>query len=392
MTAPTQALKIYIIAGEPSGDLLGARVMAALKAELGGNVIFYGVGGDCMRREGLESLFPMEELSIMGLVEVLPHIPKLIGRIALTVRDVLQHRPAVVVTIDSPAFTFRVARKLKGKGIPLIHYVAPSVWAWKPWRARKIARIFDHLLALLPIEPRYFESEGLPTTFVGHSVIESGADKGDGVRFRAKHNLPLNAPLLCLLPGSRRGEIHRLLPIFKDCLIRLSENIPGLRVVLPTMPHLSDELSIRTANWPILPTIVVGKDEKFDAFKAADAALAASGTVSLELAMAGTPTLITYQMNPLTFWIVEKMVRVKHVSLVNILLEKEVVPELLQDDCRIDDIVNGVRALLTDKGCRMQQGEGFVEALALLGYDQKIRPSIRAARTILAVIRKQSPE
>ena len=386
MSAPVKPLKVYLIAGEPSGDLLGGRLMGAMREIAGSNLSFSGIGGESMSKQGIQSLFPMEELSIMGLFEIFPHIYRLLGRIDETVNDVIAQRPDVVITIDAPAFCSRVGKKLKGKGIPLVHYVAPSVWAWKPWRARKFARFADHLLALLPFEPPYFEKEGLQTSFVGHSVIESGADKGDGERFRKNHGIATDAPLLCMLPGSRSGEVRRLLPIYREAISRLASDVTGLIIVLPTVERLADELKRETSDWPINVTVISGSEEKFDSFAAADVALAASGTVSLELAMAGTPTLIIYRMNGLTYWIVERMVKVEHVSLVNILLKKEFVPELLQSDCEVQAVALRLRALFEDAVSRKRQLEGYREALMMLGYGQDDRPSTRAARAVLSVI------
>ncbi len=380
------ALSIYLIAGEPSGDVLGARLMAALKTEHPGEISFYGVGGPRMREEGLESLFPMSELSIMGLAEIIPHIPKLLGRIKETVKDIESKVPAALITIDSPAFSLRVSKKLRGKGIPLIHYVAPSVWAWKPGRAKKVAGYLDHLLALLPFEPPYFEVEGLATSFVGHSILESGADKGNGHAFRKKHKIPLNEPLLCLLPGSRSGEIDRLLPVFEEALSIVHKEIPDLHIVLPTIERHGNRLRTATEKWPQDIHIIEGIEEKYDAFAAANVALAASGTVSLELAMSATPMVVTYKVNSFTHWIVRRMVKVDFGSLTNILLKKEVIPELIQKDCTPANVAGRVKALFQDERSRQRQIEGFDLSLAMLGRGEVDVPSIRAAKKVLSVI------
>ncbi|MEO5335561.1 MAG: lipid-A-disaccharide synthase [Magnetospirillum sp. WYHS-4] len=375
MTGPL----IFLVAGEPSGDALGASLMAGLR-KLRPDVRFVGVGGERMCAEGLESLFPMADLAVMGLAEVVPRLPNLVRRIRQTAAEVERLRPAALVTIDAPDFSFRVARKLKGKGIPLIHYVAPTVWAWRPGRARKIARFLDHLLVLLPFEPPWFEREGLGCTFVGHPVVESGADRGDGARFRAAHGIPASAPLLCVLPGSRQGEVMRLLPVFAATLERLRASHPDLRVVVPTVANVA--ATVRRATWPVPAVVVDGQAEKYDAFAAADAALAASGTVALELALAGTPTVVAYRVNRLTAWLARRLIRVRWVNLVNILLDRGAVPELLQEACSPDRLADELRSLLDDEAARQAQRDAGGLALAMLGRGG-VSPGDRAARAVL---------
>lgn len=386
--APHGGPLIFVIAGEPSGDLLAASLMAALKRLTGGQVRFAGVGGPRMAEEGLDSLFPMAELSVMGLIEVLPRLPNLFRRINQTVDAARAARPDAVVTIDSPGFTFRVAKRLKGDGFPLIHYVAPTVWAWKPGRARKIAQFLDHLLVLLPFEPPYFEREGLATTFVGHPVVERGADQGDGPGFRARHGIEPDAPLLCVLPGSRRSETDRLLPVFADTVARLAADRPGLRCVVPTVATVAATVRAACAGWPVPVVVVEGEAEKFDAFAAADAALAASGTVALELACARTPTVVAYKVNPLTAWLVRRLIRVRFVTLVNLILDRAVVPEYLQDDCRPDILSASLGRLLDDKDAARAQTEQADEALSHLGRGGP-SPGENAAKAVLAVIEER---
>lgn len=377
---------VFLVAGEPSGDALGARLMAGLKAETDGTVRFAGIGGDAMAAGGLSSLFPMADLSVMGLAEVLPRLPRIVRRLRQAARAVREMRPDVVVTIDSPDFSFRLAKRLRGKGIPLVHYVAPTVWAWRPGRARRIARFLDHLLAVLPFEPPYFEREGLKCTFVGHSVVESGADRADGPAFRRRHGIAGDAPLLCVLPGSRQGEVSRLLPVFGETLERLAVRNPGLRAVLPAAEAVADAV-VRAAEGWSLPVIVVrGQDEKYAAFAAADAALAASGTVSLELALAGTPAVIAYKVNAMTAWLVRRMVRIPSVNLVNIVLGRPAVPEFLQEDCRPELLADALGPLLHDGAERRGQVEAAREAMIQLGGDGP-PPSRRAARAVLESLR-----
>ncbi|MCB2101782.1 MAG: lipid-A-disaccharide synthase [Rhodobacterales bacterium] len=378
-------LSVYLIAGEASGDLLGARLMAGLRARLGDGVTFHGIGGEEMTAQGLRSLFPMGELSVMGLAEILPHIPHLLARIRQTVADVEARRPDVLVTIDSPGFCFRVAKRLVGRGIPLVHYVAPTVWAWKPGRARKVAAFLDHLLVLLPFEPPYFQAEGLATTFVGHPVVDGGADRGDGPAFRTRHGIPADAPLLCVLPGSRRGEVLRLLPPFGDTVRRLAADVPGLHVVVPTVDWVADGVAAGVADWPVPVTLVRGVGERFDAFAAADAALAASGTVALELALARVPAVIAYLVKPATAFLLRRLVRVRFVNLVNILLDREAVPECLQERCDPAIMAPLVRGLLTDPAVRAEQMAAADRALDMLGRGGP-SPGQRAADAVLEVL------
>jgi lipid-A-disaccharide synthase len=381
---PTEGPLIFLVAGEPSGDALGARLMAALKTRTGNRVRFVGVGGEKMSAEGLVSLFPMREIAVMGLFEVLPRIPNILARIDETVERAEHYNPDAVVTIDSPDFNFRVARRLKGLDFPRIHYVAPTVWAWRPGRARKIARFLDHLIALLPFEPPYFEREGLACTFVGHPVLESGAGAGDGRGFRARHNIPADARVLCVLPGSRRSEVRALLAPLGVAVRRVARDVAGLRVIVPTLSAVADDVRTATAAWPGV-LVVEGENEKYGAFAAADAALAASGTVSLELAMAGLPHAIAYKVNPVTAWIARRLIRVRFVNLVNLILERAVVPELLQEECTGERLAEAALKLLGDADARKAQTDAFAEALRRLGQGQGV-PSERAAEEVLRVL------
>jgi len=377
----------FLIAGEPSGDGLGGRLMAALRVLCQDHLHFAGIGGPRMSEQGLSSLFPMTELSIMGLAEVLPHLPRLARRLTQTVAEIGARRPAAVITIDSPGFNFRVAKRLKGAGIPLIHYVAPSVWAWRPGRAREVADFLDHLLALLPFEPPYFEAEGLSCTFVGHPVVESGADKGDGAAFRRRHCIAGNAPVICVLPGSRCAETAQLLPVFGATLGLLKRTRPRLHAVVPTVAGVAGDVSRAVAKWPVPALVIDGESEKFDGFAASDVALAASGTVSLELALAGVPTAISYRVNPLTSWLARRLIRVPYANLVNIILEREVVPEFIQGDCRAHLLAPAIDRLLDGVGAA--QTEASAEALRRIGYGGP-SPSERAARAVLDAISRST--
>lgn len=376
---------VFLIAGEPSGDLLGARLMAALSEETAGRVRFAGVGGSAMAAEGLSSLIPIDELAVMGLVEVLPHLVRIIGHIRRIAAAARSARPDAVVTIDSPNFTLEVSKRLKGTGIPLIHFVAPSVWAWKPWRAKRMARYLDHLLVLLPFEPPYFEAHGLATTFVGHPAVEARVSH-DPAGFRRRHGIAADAPLLCVLPGSRRGEVARLLPVFADTLARLDERFPGLRAVVPTVPAVAGLVSAWAGRCPVPATVLGTAEEKYEAFGASDAALAASGTVAVELAVAQLPTVIAYRLSPLTALIARLMLKVPYASLPNLLLDREVQPELLQENCTPEMLAAAVGRLLTDTEARAAQIAACREAIAVL-HPGGEPPSRRAARQVLAVMR-----
>lgn len=382
---------IYLVAGEPSGDLLGGRLMTALRERTQGEVCFAGIGGETMAAQGLVSRVPLSELAIMGVAEVLPSARRIFRRVAETVADIAAQQPTALVTIDSSGFTWRIAQRLRrqGNALPLIHYVAPMVWAWRGGRARRMARWYDHLLALLPFEPPYFTAVGLSCAYVGHPVVESGADRGDGAGFRRRHGIAAEAPLLTVLPGSRRGEVGTLLPIFQESIARLLPRHPGLRIVVPTTEIVASRVARALERWPV-PTIVLrGAAEKYDAFAASNAALAASGTVALELAMARLPAVIAYRINPLTHAYVSRVVKVDYANLVNVILEREAVPELLQYDCTPEKLAPAVETLLDDNAAAAAQIAACQEALHVLGYGG-VSPSLRAADEVLGVIARKA--
>lgn len=382
---------IYLVAGEASGDALGARLMRALKSETGGNIRIAGIGGTEMTAEGLESLFPMQELSVMGIVEVLPHLRRIMGRMQDAADDVAARTPDAVVTIDSPGFARGFVKRIRDRNIPRIHYVAPTVWAWRPKRVYKFKAAFDHLLALLPFEPPYFEAVDLPCTFVGHSVLESGADKGDGFAFRQKHGIAKEAPVISVLAGSRSGEVKWHLGVFGDTIKRLQKNHPDISVVLPTLPHLLRTVEERVNAWGVPFVITTDRMEKYDAMAASNAALAVSGTVSLELSLARVPTVIAYRFNPISHWVVQRLVKIQYASIVNILFDRRgqppVIPERLQYQCKAETLAEDLDALLSDGGeYQIKKAE---EAMALLKTADAL-PSVSAARTVLQIIRQKA--
>lgn len=387
----TEPMKIFLIAGEPSGDLLGGRLMAALRENAPPRGIeFAGVGGERMTAQGLSSLFPMAEISLFGVFEILPRLLSLRARVLETVAAVLAAKPDALVTIDSPGFNQAVAKRVRARdpSIKLIHYVAPTVWAWKPGRAKKYAALFDRLLALLPFEPPYFTREGLDCVFVGHSVIEGGAGKGDGAAFRARHHIPADKQVVVLLPGSRRGEIARLLPIYQEtvALLRRSHG-DRVMVAVPTAPAVHDAVAAAAATWALPAVVVGGEQEKFDAFAAGTVALAASGTVSLELALARLPTVICYRLNPLTVALFRRFMRVRYANLVNLMLDRMSAPELLQEDCRPDLLHREVARLLDDPALLAAQIADVAAVASWLG-EGDVPPSRRAAQAVLDCVEK----
>lgn len=387
MTEPKNNVPLlYIIAGEPSGDQLGARLMAALKEETQGNIQFIGIGGERMSAEGLESLFPISEISVMGLAEVLPHIPNILRRIKQTKEHVLETKPSALITIDAPGFSLKVSKGLKETSIPLIHYVAPSVWAWKPKRAEKISKYLDHLLTLLPFEPPYFEKHGLATTFVGHPVLEGELMTVlDRVEICKELSLDATAPILTVLPGSRRGEVARLGPVFKEAVAELVKTLPNLQCVIPTVKNVRSAIDDLADNWPTPVRVIEGVTGKHKAFKCSDVALAASGTVALELAVDHVPTVVAYKVSPVTAFLAKFLVKIKYASLANILLDREVQPELIQEKCNAPDLVKQISSLFHNKEKREEQINGYREAIVKLKAGDDM-PSTKAAKTILSVI------
>lgn len=380
---------IFIVSGETSGDILAARLMAALKQETQGRVRFAGVGGPQSEKQGLQSLFPMSELSVMGFAEVVPHLPGLIRRGRETVAAARALQPDALVTVDSPDFCLRVCERVHGAGFPVIHYVAPQLWAWRPGRARKLARKLDHLMALLPFEVPFFAQYGVPCSYVGHPAIESGAGRGDGPAFRGRHNLPADAKLLCVIPGSRHAEVRRMLPIFAEAVRLLKERHPDLQVVIPVVHTAEDAVREATRDWPLPVLLLTDLSERYDAFAASDAAMAKSGTVSLELALAGVPMAVGYTVSPATAFIVRRLINVKYASLANLLLDRAIIPEFIQENCTPQNLAETVDALLKPGEARETQLAGLREAVEVLGAPEP-SPSVRAARVVLDLIQART--
>ncbi|MBQ7413468.1 MAG: lipid-A-disaccharide synthase [Alphaproteobacteria bacterium] len=381
----SETLKVYLIAGEPSGDLLGSRLMRALKKQTQGRVQFFGVGGETMIAEGLESLFDIRDLAVMGFFEVVPSIPKILKHLDEIVADIQLKDPDIVMTIDSYSFSARVHKKLKSAGYekPHVHCVAPQVWAWKKGRAKKIGQFVDHLFCLLPNEAKYFEPYGMETTFIGHPVVEGGADRGKGDAFRQRYGISRDATVLCLLPGSRKNEIKYLLPVFRESVEQLRKYVPNLFVVIPTVKTVSDRLLEQLKNWSVPHLIITGEKERYDAFGAADLALAASGTVSVELAMAGVPHLIAYKVSPLTGAIARRLLKIRFVNLLNILADEEIIPELLQENCTVDKVVETLRQLLA------HPEQATRDSLRKLGLGNPSSPSDKLAEELQKIAKRR---
>lgn len=377
------ATSIYIIAGEVSGDLLGGKLLKALKPEIK-KLTIHGVGGSKMKQQGLKTLFPMRELSLMGFAEIIPHIPKLLKRINQTVDDIIAKQPDLVITIDSPGFTTRVVKQLRKKGFSgkCVHYVAPTVWAYKPERAAKMAKLFDHLLTLFPFEPSYFKQEGLETTFVGHSIIEDNITEGDNSRFRKKHKLTKDHVVISMLPGSREGEVKRHLNIFIGVVNKLHEHQDNIVVVIPTIPRLKSLIDAEKKKLNTKVIITTKEQDKYDAYAASTAALTKSGTVTLELGIANVPMVVAYKVHPVSGWLIKRMLIAPYVCLINIILNKYVVKEYLQDNCNINHLYDELNKIVSDKNYRQKQEKEIKKAVKMLAHPSGKSASHVAADTI----------
>ena len=381
------ARKIFLIATEESGDRLGAGLMKILRQRFGDAVQFEGVGGRAMAREGLTSLFPIEELSIVGFSAVLMQLPKILKLIRQTADAVMETSPEILVIIDSPDFTHRVARRVRARdpSIPIIDYVSPSVWAWRPGRARTMRRYVDHVLALLPFEPEAYERlHGPACSYVGHPLTEQLASLRPNAEEAARREA--GPPVLLVLPGSRRSEVRHHMGVFGETLGRLQVAGFTFEVILPTMPHLVDAVRAAVKSWPLQPQIAVGETEKRTAFRIARAALAKSGTVTLELALSGVPMVAAYRAGALEAWIAMRVIDVHTVILANLVVGENVVPEYLQNDCTAEKLSDALREVLTDTPLRRRQLDAFGRIDQIMSAG-KASPSVRAADIVLAAMR-----
>ncbi len=386
--AANVARKIFLIATEESGDRLGAGLMKILRQRLGDAVRFEGVGGQQMKREGLNSLFPIEALSIIGLAAVVLQLPKILRLIRVTTGAVTEASPDILVIIDSPDFTHRVARRVRARdpSIPIIDYVSPTVWAWRSGRARAMRIYVDHVLALLPFEPAEYERlRGPPCSYVGHPLTEQITTLRPAAGEQKRRDEA--PPVLLVLPGSRRSEIRHHMAVFGETLDRLKAEGAEFELILPTMPHLQEAVRKGVAKWKVAPKIVIGEQEKRAAFRIARAALAKSGTVTLELALAGLPMITAYRVGAVEAWILRRAIRTNSVILANLVVGENVVPEFLQEQCTAENLSPALREVLEDSPLRQRQVEAFAKIDAIMATGDQ-PPSVRAADIVLATMRK----
>jgi lipid-A-disaccharide synthase len=380
-----KALKVFLVVGEESGDHLGAGLMRALKKQCGGHIAFAGVGGEGMAREGLASLFPLTDISLVGFTAVLRQLPLVLRRIRETANAAIAARPDVVVIIDSPDFTHRVARRIRAvrPDIPIVDYVSPSVWAWRPGRAPAMRAYIDHVLALLPFEPDVHARLGGPAcTYVGHPL----AERVDGLRPSAgdakRRQTP--PPIVLMLPGSRRAELRNLIAVFGETIERLRAEAGPFELVLPTVPHLLNDVKAAVASWNPAPRILVDHEEKRAAFRQARVALAASGTVTLELALAGVPMVAAYRVGTLEAAVLRRLIRVPTVILANLVIGENVVPEFLQEDCTAERLSSALAPLLRDGAERQRQCDAFARLDTIMQIGS-VSPDTRAAESVVAI-------
>ena len=388
MRASNVARKFFLIATEESGDRLGAHLMKVLRQRLGDAVRFEGVGGQSMAREGLVSLFPIEDLSIIGLAAVVKQLPKVLRLIRETAAAAIRAQPDILVIIDSPDFTHRVARRVRARdpSIPIIDYVSPSVWAWRPGRARAMRAYVDHVLALLPFEPEeYRKLQGPPCSYVGHPLTEQLSTLRPGAEEQKRRDAA--PPVLLVLPGSRRSEIRHHMAVFGETLGRLQAEGVAFELILPTMPHLQEAVTEALKGWKVVPRVVIGEQEKRAAFRIAHAALAKSGTVTLELALAGVPMVTAYKAGALEARIVRSLVQVNSVILANLVIGENVVPEFIQQDCTPEKLAPALSETLTDSSQRRRQLAAFAKLDDIMSTGN-VSPSVRAADIVLATLRK----
>ena len=384
---------VYIVAGEPSGDILASRLMGALRQK-DPDIRFAGVGGEAMQGLGFKSLFPIATLSVMGFWEVVPRLPLILKRIRQVLADIHTQQPDVIVTVDSWGFVYSLLKKWKKSGskIPVVHYVAPQVWAWNRGRAPKVAKVVDRLMTLLPFEPPYFEPYGLRCDFVGHPVVENTAHLTDDIAaFKVQHHIPERCTLLCLLPGSRHSEVKRLTPIFKSVVVRLQTHYPDLFVAIPSVDAIAEEVERSFADMPVPHCIVRGQSERYNAFRACSFAVAASGTVTLELTACGAPHLIAYRFSRFTNLIVKCLITTKFGNLINILANRPIIPEFMGTHCNVNLIYAKALELMRNRVLAQEQ------VAQARGYFAQLKPedgmpSERAAAVVIDVCYRPKKE
>ena len=389
LSRPSRELRLFVVAGEHSGDALGGRLMAAVNAERRGRVRWLGVGGPAMQAEGLSSQFPLDEVAVMGVGAILRQLPRLVRRVNQTATAAIAARPDAVIIIDSPEFTHPIARRIRKRrpDLPIIDYVSPSVWAWRPGRARRMRAYVDHVMALLPFEPEAHAHLGGPAcTYVGHPLIErlDWLSALDPAPLAARLGLAPTRPVLLLLPGSRRSEVARLLEPFAGTIERLA-GMPGPapEIVVPTVEHVREMVEGHARGWAIRPHVVTGETDRWRAFKLARAALAASGTVTLELALAGTPMVVAYKVEPLMAPFLRRMIVARTVVLPNLILGEHAFPEHLQEECTPERLASTVAEVMADGPLRRRQLEALAEVPRRMRLERGT-PSEKAASLVLS--------
>jgi lipid-A-disaccharide synthase len=376
-------LDVFVIAGEESGDQLGAHLMDALMAMHADGVTFRGVGGPRMEHRGLASRFPMSDIALFGITSIIVHVPTILRRVKETVRALVEKPPDVLVLIDCPGFNRRVGRAIRklNPAIPIVFYVSPTVWAWRPRRAAEMRPYADHLLALLPFEPAVHQRlDGPPTTYVGHPISERLVDIRPSAADQARRDGA--PPRVLVLPGSRRLEIERLAPLFAQTLAVVEKEQGPIDWVLPAVPHHRDRIAALVAGWPVKPRIVDGEPAKFEAFRTARAALACSGTVTLELAVAGVPQVVAYRGGWLEAQIARRLITAETAVLANLVLGEKVVPEFLQEYGTVAAVSGALCKVIADTPERARQTEAFARLDAVMGFAGD-DPSVKAARVVL---------
>ncbi|MCR5506640.1 MAG: lipid-A-disaccharide synthase [bacterium] len=382
-------LKIFVIAGEASGDILAGDLMNALLLK-NKNISFFGVGGEEMAKvKNFKSLFNISDIAVMGFSEIIKNLFLIKKRINQTVDEIVRVQPDVVITVDAPGFNMAVVKKVRKLGIlkntKFVHYVAPQVWAWKEKRAEKIARIFDYLLCFFPFEPKYFERYGLKCFVVGHTAVKNV--QGDRKRFLKNYGLSEKDVIVTLLPGSRRQMVERLLPIYRDVVDELCVKIPNLKIVIPTTETIDYFIFSETRNWKYEPIIVKGKQNRYDAFMASRASLCISGTAVLELSVAKVPTVVAYKISKISYAIAKHFVKIKNVTLPNIIMGKTFVPEFIQDRCNAEELTKAMMKAITNKKYRESQMKNFDLFLKKMNFNDKKSPSDRAVDAILSILK-----
>lgn len=383
----TRPLTVMLVAAEASGDALGAGLARALRARLGDGVRFVGVGGGRMAAEGVDSPFDIADLSILGLFEAIPAYPRIMRRVADTAALADREQPDVAVLIDSWGFTLRVARALRRRrpGLPLVKYVGPQVWATRPGRARTLAASVDHLLSIHSFDAPWFEAEGLATTFVGNPALARDFSRADPARLRKAIGAAVDEPILLVLPGSRPAEIKLVMPVFEEAVHRLKADRPGLHVVVPVAGTVAEAVKARVAGWPFRAHVIEDESLKDDAFVAGAVALACSGTVTTELALAGTPVVVAYRIGAATYAILKLIFKSPWVTMFNIAAKAFVAPEFLQADCTAANLARAVAERLDDPALRVAQVAAQNAALDLMGKGGP-DPSEKAADAILTLL------